>query len=126
MAIQYRHQGYNCSQCIVRAAESVYKISVSRQVYQSCQGINAGLGVGEICVVLLAGIMVFGLLFDEITTKKMRLKLLTRFAEKHPSTSCSALIKARRNDMACENLIGEIADMIEEIIAEESQAKRRS
>jgi len=123
-ALQYRRQGYNCSQCIIKAAEQVYKVPVSRQVFQTCQGINAGLGVGEICVLLLAGIMVFGLLFDELVTKKMRIKLLTSFTEKYPGMNCSSLLAQRgASDAACEGLIGEVADMMERIIAEE-QHKR--
>ncbi|MCL2352950.1 MAG: C-GCAxxG-C-C family protein [Firmicutes bacterium] len=124
-ALQYRRQGYNCSQCIVKAAEQVYKLPVSRQVLQACQGINAGLGVGELCVLLLAGVMVFGLLFDELTTKKMRIRLLTAFSEKYPGMNCTSLLARRKaGDMACEGLIGEVADMMERIIAEENQTRR--
>jgi len=123
-ALQYRRQGYNCSQCIIKAAEQVYRTPISRQVIQACQGINAGLGVGEICVLLLAGIMIFGLLFDELVTKKMRIKLLTSFTEKYPIMSCSSLLTQRgAGDAACEGLIGEVADMIERIIAEEYQRR---
>jgi len=118
-ALQFRRQGYNCSQCIVKAAGNIYGIPAPEQVLSACQGINAGLGIGYMCDILLAGVMVFGLLFDETSTKRLRIRLLSRFSEKHPQMDCCVLIKLRKDDTRCEGLIGETADLIEEIIAEE-------
>ena len=59
--------------------------------------------------------MVFGLLFDENTAKKCRMELLSVLNEKH-SINCMSL-KKEFNDKNCENIIGEIADVVEEIIS---------
>lgn len=113
----YRH-GYNCSQCILKAAESIYKIPMPKCVIMMCSGINTGFGVGGMCSVLIAGIMVFGLLFEETDAKRLRIKLLNAFMDTHKSLNCCELKKERKSGCACEELVGNIAELVEKIIAE--------
>ena len=116
-ALYYYRKGYNCSQCILKACESVYKIPISNQSMKLCSAVNNGFGIGSICSVLVSGIMIFGIMFYEVTAKKMRIKLLTMFNSKH-SLDCMSL-KKEFNDGNCENIVGEIAQLIELIIDEE-------
>ena len=116
--IYFYGHGYNCSQCILKAAESVYGISMPKGAVSMCSGINAGLGIGSMCSVLLAGVMVFGLLFDDITTKRMRMKLLNYFMDNHESMNCCELKKEQQSGRRCESIVAEIAELVEIIIAE--------
>lgn len=116
-ALYYYKNGYNCSQCLLKACEQVYGISVSKQSLKLCSAVNNGFGIGNICSVLVSSIMIFGLMFNNNTAKKLRMKLLADFSEKH-SLNCTAL-KKEFNDANCENIIGEIADLTEKIISEE-------
>lgn len=122
-ALYYYKNGYNCSQCIIKACESVYKIPLSKQCINMCSALNNGIGIGSTCDVLMAGIMIFGILFDAQTAKRLRIKFLTEFSEKHSSLSCPNLRKEMGNSCDCCSLIGEIADLIEKTIDENNQQK---
>ena len=123
-AIDYYNKGYNCSQCILKAFESKYKITINQQSYEMCTGINTGLGIGTTCSVLVAGIMIFGILFDDQTAKQLRMKLLTMFKEQHRSLNCDALIKERSSGRKCDRIVAEVADMIDLIIQGEQRGER--
>jgi C_GCAxxG_C_C family probable redox protein len=115
--LYFYRQGYNCSQCLLKAAEAVYHISGGKDTMAMLNGVNTGLGVGGICSLLIAGTMVFGLLFDETEVKRLRMKLLDMFMEKNGSINCCELIKKRGSSGSCGELVGEVADMVEKIIA---------
>ena len=114
-AIYYYRNGYNCSACILKAAEEVYNIPITKQSLEMCSGISNGFGTGGMCSVLVAGIMVLGLIFDEAAVRRMRLEFLTGFSEKYGSINCSKL-KNGQAGIFCEDLIGDAAKMLGEII----------
>ena len=118
-ALHYYNQGYNCSQCVLKALEDKYKVNIPKQSYAMCSAVSNGFGVGGMCSVLIAGIMAFGVLFDEQTAKRLRIKLLSRFQETHKSNSCESLKMERRSGRKCEVLVADIAELIDEIIEEE-------
>lgn len=110
-AIYYYKNGYNCSQCILKACEQEYGIVVSKNMLKMCTVVNNGFGIGNMCSVLIASIMVFGILFDESTAKELRLRLLNEFHDTHSSFNCSAIGKG-----SCENIIIQIADITQRLI----------
>ena len=120
-ATEYYNKGYNCSQCILKAFESKYKIPINKQSYEMCTGINTGLGIGTTCSVLVAGIMIFGILFDEQTAKRLRIKLLAMFKERHRSLNCDALTKEKGAGRRCDRIVAEVAELIDIIISEEGR-----
>lgn len=115
-AIAFYRKGCNCSQCILKAAETVYNKPVPKQCYAMCQGVNTGFGIGGICSVLVAGVMVFGLFFNEETVKRLRIKLLTEFKRQHGGINCAELVRARGDSARCEAIVGQAADMIKKMI----------
>lgn len=117
--LNYYYQGYNCSQCILKAAEQKYKLPISKQSLNLCTGVSNGFGIGGFCSVITAGIMIFGLLFDEETVKRLRLKLLDTFQEKYSSLNCLELRK-KNGEYFCKNFIPEAADIIDKIITDEN------
>lgn len=116
--LEYYYQGYNCSQCILKAAEQKYKIPISKQSLKLCSGICNGFGIGGFCSVIAAGIMILGLLFEEKTVKRLRLKLITEFQDKFSSLNCSQL-KEKNGEYSCDKFIAQAADLIDNIIEEE-------
>lgn len=116
--LSYYRQGYNCSQCILKAAEQIYRIPISKSSMDMCSGVTGGFGIGGMCSVLIAGIMVFGLLFDKDTVKSMRVRLLDEFNEKYGDLNCCCLRKHRKAGHMCEEIVGDIAQMVEKIIAD--------
>ncbi len=117
-ALEYYNRGYNCSQCILKAAKQKYKIPISDQSIKLCNGVCNGFGVGGICSVIVAGIMILGLLFDEKTVKRLRLKLITEFQNKFSYINCSQL-KEKMGKYSCDKFITEAADLIDKIIEQE-------
>ena len=91
LAISFYRNGYNCSQCILKAAEKKFKISLSEQTIKMCSAINNGFGVESICSVLVASVMVLGLIFDAQTARKMRIKFLNEFNSKYGNLNCARL-----------------------------------
>jgi len=118
-AIQYYRQGWNCSQCILKAAEAVYGLPISRQCMNACGGVCTGFGVGGLCSVLIAGVMALGMLFDEATVKRLRIQLFTAFHDKYRCTDCATLKSKRGEGMLCEGIVADVAAMVERIVAEE-------
>lgn len=107
----YYKNGYNCSQCILKACGDVYNIKINQQCIDMCKVVNNGLGVGSMCSVLMACVMVLGLLFDEETAKSKRIIFLAQFSERHKNISCS---KLKTSD--CTYVVTEAADLLENII----------
>ncbi len=120
-AIYFYRQGYNCSACILKAAEKHFDKTIPKQSYWMCQGINTGFGIGGMCSVLIAAIMVFGFLFDNETVKRLRIKLFNEFKETYPNMNCSELLKERRSGEKCETVVGFIAELTEKLIKEEKK-----
>lgn len=113
-SIYYYNEGFNCTQCLLKAFEYIYKIPISEQSLKICNNINNGFGVGNICGAVIAGIMIFSLLFDYDTTNRLKMELLFTLNENH-SINCMQL-KKEFNEKDCTNIIGLIADIIENII----------
>ena len=116
-ALYYYKKGYNCSQCVLKACESVYNIPISKQSLKLCSAVNTGFGIGNICSVLVAGIMVLGLLFSEEDSKRLRIKFLNQFQETFGNLNCSYLRGSSTG--GCEHVIGKTCNMLEKIIKEE-------
>ncbi len=118
-AVYYHSCGYNCSQCILKAAENRFGIVVSPQCMNSLGAVCNGFGVQSMCSVLVAGMMVFGILFGDETAKRLRMKLLDRFHEKYNGINCGHIVRLRDNSNSCDDVIGDVAEMIEQIVLEE-------
>jgi len=112
-AARYFGEDYNCAQCILKAAEEEYGVEVAGQFYPALAAVSGGLGIGAACCALVAGIMLFGLVADESAAKSMRIRLLAEFSDLYSDINCAAL--ARGGD--CGRIIGDIADIIDGIMA---------
>lgn len=118
-ALYFYNKGYNCSQCLLKAAEKTYGIDISKQAMKMSQAINNGFGIDSICSVLVAAIMIFGLMFNEDTAKSLRIKLFNEFYEKHKSLNCGKLKSKKDSVNGCSQVIGTVADIVERLIKEE-------
>lgn len=118
LALSFSCDGYNCSQCILKACEEAYGIPVSVDAISMCGPVCTGCGVGTICSVLIGAIMVFGIMFDEETAKRLRIRLLYEFNQDYPSINCSEL-RNNGNENICDEVIAKVAEITEKIINEE-------
>ncbi len=118
-AYEYYREGYNCSACILKAAESYFQMPINKQCFSLCSGINTGMGIGSTCSVLIAAVMVFGLMFDKDTVKRMRIRLFSEFSRNHRDLSCTTLKSERGSSGNCGCIVKEIARFTRIIIEEE-------
>lgn len=118
-ALYFYNNGYNCSQCLLKGAEQIYGIVISEQAMRMCSAINTGFGIDSICSVLVSGIMLFGIMFDDETAKRLRIKLLDEFHSNHNTMSCGKLNNSKYNNGGCLEVIGAVADIVENIIKNE-------
>lgn len=118
-AVYYYNKGYNCSQCILKAAEDCYNLNIPPECYDLCKGINTGLGIGGTCSLISAATMVFGLLFDERTVRSLRIRFIDRFQNEYKVMNCSQLKRLRDYYGNCSILIEGAAAIIQRIIEEE-------
>jgi C_GCAxxG_C_C family probable redox protein len=116
-ALQFYRKGCNCSQSILKAACIRFHAPISQQVLKMCSPVSTGFGTGCICCALIGAIMAFGLFFDEVTAKRLRIQLLDEFQQQYGSLNCATLSKNGMNESVCEKIIGDIADMLEDIIS---------
>ena len=121
-AALYYRQGYNCSQCILKAVEHEYYKPIPKQCYALCRGVNTGFGFGGMCSVLIAGVMAFGLFFDEASVKRLRLSLFSAFQDLYPSLNCAELVKERQNSAKCERIVRQVAGIVKRLIDEALKA----
>ncbi len=117
----FYNKGYNCSQCLLKAAEEVYGVIISKQGVDMCSAINTGFGIGGICSIIVSAVMLFGIMFDEESAKRLRIKLLNEFYAQHKSLNCIKLKGEGVN--GCTEVIGNTADIVEKLINEEIMKK---
>lgn len=119
LAVDYHKNGYNCSQCILRALEDKFDIEISEECYNLTRGINEGFGIGATCSLIIAGTMAFGLFFDDNTVKSLRLKLIDYVNENYGVLDCGKLKRCDKIGEGCLILVGDVANYIEKLILEE-------
>lgn len=109
-AVKYYKNGYNCSQCILKACADEYNVKIPKECIMMCNGINNGLGVGSVCSVLLACIMFLSIKEPENIQHK-RMLMVDEFAKINGSMNCC---KIKKND--CTLIIENACDILEKII----------
>lgn len=119
LAIQYYRNGYNCSQCIIKAVETKYKISFGEMPLNMTRGVCGGFGIGNICCCLVGAIFSLGALFDdENEIKRLRMQLIMEFKERFRDISCCKLKMNYARNKECDIIIKDTCDMFERLVDE--------
>ena len=111
-AIDLCQEGENCSRAMLRAGAEKYNITVSQEMLDSCNAITSGFGVGCTCSAIVAGVMLIGILFSEEEARKKSLQFFSYSQEEFKSLDCCKIA----GEENCNNLIGRLAEVLEEII----------
>lgn len=115
LIIKYSQAGESCSHIILLAAADKYNLTLSEDMMNSCRAIRAGFGIGGICSGLIAGVMVLGMLFDEEEARQKSLQLFCMFQGTYQCMDCGRLAVNRED---CEDVLVEIGERLEEIVAQ--------
>lgn len=119
IAVDYYKNGYNCSQCILKATSDRFEFSLPKQCLKMCSTINNGFGIKSTCSVLVASIMALGLIFNEQTAKRLRIKFLNEFNSKYKNLNCAHLKIENDKEYQCERIVADAANILEKIIINE-------
>ena len=106
--------GYGCGQCIIKAADRKYKIGISSDFISAAAALSNGCGYGGQCTVITAVIIIFGIMFDEMTMKRLRIKFLDEFRSRYNDFNCCRL-SAGNN---CVSIIASAAEIADRLIEE--------
>ncbi len=115
LAVKFHREGCNCSQCIIKAYAVKYAKRLDENFYKALNGIYNGFGVGALCSVFVACVMVLSLEFSEDEIAEKRMIFCNKFYEKFGDINCSKLKKDYDN---CEYIIGSGAEILENMIDE--------
>ena len=110
-ALYYYRAGYNCCDCILKAAEEAYGLYIPQEEYRAFKGFANGYGVGGMCSALNGAIAVLGMLFEEPEVDSLRLRFLSDFKRKYGSYNCSGIFSSVSGN--CEKVIKDTADILE-------------
>lgn len=92
-AVKYYRNGYNCSKCIIKAAEDEYGIRAGDTALRMMGAVNNGFGIGVMCSVPIACVAVLGALYkDEAVLKRKRLDFLVKFRKEFGGYNCSEIL----------------------------------
>jgi len=108
--------GYNCAESVLKAAEDFCGLEENDEIIRMGSILSNGMGIGCFCGAMLIGMMLLGRLFDPVTAKRLRIRLLWGFREKFPDYNCQAL---KNNTNGCEDAICYVCHTLEEFISEE-------
>jgi len=122
LAYKYYCEGYGCGQCIIKAADEKYSLNLNSDLFKAASALGSGCGYGGLCTVLMSAIMIFGIMFDEITAKSLRITFLEEFSGKFGGFNCCSL-SAKFN---CGDIIKYAADIADRLIAAELKKNHSS
>lgn len=120
LALTYYQRGSGCTQSILLAAEKKYNLRIDSKTLDMAGALNTGIGIGGMCSVLIAAVMVLGAMFDEETAKRLRITFLNEFHKKYGGINCSMLLSKRRATGKCSALVYDAAEILETLIERNS------
>lgn len=119
-AMMYIDQGYSCTESVLKAAGDVYGLTNEDEITSMCSVLSNGMGIGCFCGAVLVGLMILGRMFDPVTAKRLRIRLLWGFNERFPDFNCHALKRSIGAGDGCTEAILHVCRLIDALVAEES------
>lgn len=97
-----------CAQCLFAEAERSLggECGVCREVSQAASCLGGGLGIGSVCGVVIAAVMLIGLCAEGGEAKQMRMELICAVQDKYGSLNCCDISRC-----ACKGC-GEVIDFV--------------
>lgn len=115
---------YNCSECILRAANEVYDLNLSNQTVKAMSAFGGGMAIGSVCGGATGAIAAIGIMYTEDRAHNspqvnwMTSEFMQNFHMKLGSLQCYDLIAKHRNseDDRCIKMMEAAAETLEEIV----------
>jgi hypothetical protein len=111
LAVEFYKNGYNCSQCIIKAASIKFNLNLSDQDLNMFSTINNGFGIRSTCSIIIGCLVVLGAMFDKIVANRLRIEFLNDFIFKYKDLNCAQLKR-----YSCEKMVKYAAKTLEKLI----------
>ena len=113
-AVEYKHQGYNCAEAMVKACNDLHDMRIPSELASPFGG---GMACGDTCGAVVGALMALGLMGCD---EKKAIELLRRFRADHGATDCAVLLRASKDrgeekKAHCDGLVYEMVQAVEEL-----------
>lgn len=115
LAVKFCREGYGCGGCIIKAADIKYSLNMNGELIKAMSAASGGFGYGGLCAAAAAVILLFGFMFDENTSKRLRIEFMQMFKQKYGTFNCCSMSEN------CESVISYSADMADRLIERETK-----
>jgi C_GCAxxG_C_C family probable redox protein len=124
-------QDFNCAEKILYGANEAYQLGLEKNALRLSAGFGGGMGIGSVCGVLTASVMVLSCLFvsdkahesDQI--KKMTQELFQNYRQEMGEIDCRPLqTRYRTKEIKCRAVIVKAAEILDCMIAREWSSNR--
>lgn len=113
LAIRYCKEGYGCGGCIIKAADTKYSLNMNGELIKAMSAASGGFGYGGLCAAVAAAVLLFGFMFDEDTSKRLRTEFMQKFKQRYRTFNCCSMTEN------CESIISYAADLADCLISRE-------
>ena len=124
-------QDFNCAEKIFYGANEAYHLGLGKNALRLSAGFGGGMGIGSICGVLTASVMVLSCMFvDKQAHESDRIKKLTQelfqsYRQEMGEIDCEPLkTRYRTEEYKCRDVLVKAAAILDHITARESSLNR--
>ena len=82
-------------------------------LFKAMWGATEGFGYGVRCAVAAAAVLLFGFMFDEDTSKRLRIEFMQKLKQRYRTFNCCSMTEN------CESIISYAADLADCLISRE-------
>lgn len=118
-AVEYKHQGYNCAEAMVKACNDLYHMRIPSELASPFGG---GMACGDTCGAVVGALMALGAARGRTDsaqkngTRAPAAQLMKQLEEKYGSLDCRDL---KRNRVSCDAIIEDAYAALEELLRRE-------
>ncbi len=119
-------EDFNCAEKILYGANEAYQLGMTKEAMRMAAGFGGGMGIGSVCGVLTACVMVLSHLFvKENAHESQRIKVLTQelfseYQREMEELLCEPLKdRYRTEEYKCRYIIAKGAEVLDRIVSRE-------
>ncbi len=124
-------QDFNCAEKILYGANEAYQLGLDKRALRLSAGFGGGMGIGSVCGVLTASVMVLSCLFvadrahESVRIKTLTQELFQSYRKEMGEIDCKPLqTRYRTEEVKCRIVIAKAAEILDRIIAREGSINK--
>jgi len=121
----------SCSEVMIYAASDEYNMNLKSETFKTMSSFGGGMGIESVCGAITGSLAVIGILFTKERAhegdrvKKLCQEFFQKFEARLGTDNCAVLkAKYRKQDIGCRVMIETAAEILDEIVIRELEAKK--